>query len=111
MAGYADTVGFDIDATLIIQAEGKWRYRDYVIGAFNRDMPYDQFVREQLACDEMTNWRRGPVYTPEIRDKLIATGFLRNAGMKRTSRRAISRSSSTACCTTPWISSAVACSG
>jgi len=79
VAGYADTVGFDIDATLIIQAEGKWRYRDYVIGAFNRDMPYDQFVREQLAGDEMSDWRRARVYTPEIREKLIATGFLRNA--------------------------------
>ena len=79
VAGYADTVGFDIDATLIIQAEGKWRYRDYVIDAFNRDMPYDQFVREQLAGDEMTNWRRARVYTPAIRDKLIATGFFRNA--------------------------------
>jgi len=79
VAGYADTVGFDIDATLIIQAEGKWRYRDYVIAALNRDLPYDQFVREQLAGDEMSDWRRARVYTPEIRAKLIATGFLRNA--------------------------------
>jgi hypothetical protein len=79
VAGYADTVGFDIDAALIIQAEGKWRYRDYVIDAFNNDMPYDQFVREQLAGDEITEWRQARVYTPEIRNKLIATGFLRNA--------------------------------
>jgi Protein of unknown function (DUF1549) len=35
VVGYADTVGFDIDAALIIQSEGKWRYRDYVIAAFN----------------------------------------------------------------------------
>src|SRR6516225_3822029 len=37
VVGYADTVGFDIDAGLIIQAEGKWKYRDYVIDSFNRD--------------------------------------------------------------------------
>jgi len=79
VAGYADTVGFDIDATLIIQGEGKWRYRDYVIDAFNKDMPYNQFVREQLAGDEMVEWRQARVFTPEIRNKLIATGFLRNA--------------------------------
>jgi hypothetical protein len=68
VAGYADTVGFDIDATLIIQAEGKWRYRDYVINAFNKDMPYDQFVREQLAGDEMTDWRQARAYTLDIRN-------------------------------------------
>ena len=79
VAGYADTVGFDIDATLIIQSEGKWRYRDYVIAAFNDDVPYDQFVREQIAGDEMVDWRHARVFTPEIRKKLIATGFLRNA--------------------------------
>jgi hypothetical protein len=79
VAGYADTVGFDIDATLIIQSEGKWRYRDYVIAALNDDVPYDQFVREQIAGDEMVDWRGARVFTPEIRKKLIATGFLRNA--------------------------------
>src|SRR5207244_12506071 len=45
-----------------------WRYRDYVIRAFNDDKPYDQFIREQLAGDEL-----GPV-TPERR---IATGYYR----------------------------------
>jgi hypothetical protein len=79
VVGYADTVGFDFDFNLIIQPEGKWRYRDYVIAALNKDMPYDQFVREQLAGDEMVDWRRAKVYTPEIREHLIATGFLRNA--------------------------------
>ena len=79
VAGYADTVGFDIDATLIIQSEGKWRYRDYVIAALNDDVPYDQFVREQIAGDEMVDWRRATTFTPDIRKKLIATGFLRNA--------------------------------
>jgi hypothetical protein len=79
VVGYADTVGFDIDATLIIQSEGKWRYRDYVIAALNKDMPFDQFVREQIAGDEMVDWRRARTFTREIRDKLVATGFLRNA--------------------------------
>jgi hypothetical protein len=79
VVGYADTVGFDFDFNLIVQPEGKWRYRDYVIAAFNRDLPYDQFVREQLAGDEMVDWRHARKYTPEIRERLIATGFLRNA--------------------------------
>jgi mono/diheme cytochrome c family protein len=45
-----------------------WRYRDYVIRAFNSDKPYDAFLREQLAGDEMPN--AGP-------DQIIATGFYR----------------------------------
>ena len=45
-----------------------WKYRDYVIRAFNADKPYDQFVREQLAGDEM------PGYNP---DAVIATGYYR----------------------------------
>ncbi len=45
-----------------------WRYRDYVIRAFNEDKPYDRFVREQLAGDEMPDG--GP-------DALIATGYYR----------------------------------
>src|SRR5439155_1092621 len=49
------------------------------IDAFNRYMPFDQYVREQIAGDEMVDWRRAKTFTPLIRDKLIATGFLRNA--------------------------------
>ena len=79
MVGYADTVGFDIDATLIVQAEGKWKYRDYVIAAFNKDKPYDRFVVEQLAGDELVDWRTAAKFTPEIRELLIATGYLRTA--------------------------------
>lgn len=44
-----------------------WRYRDYVVRAFNGDMPFDRFIREQLAGDEIT---------PYTDDQLIATGFL-----------------------------------
>jgi hypothetical protein len=48
-----------------------WRYRDYVIDAFNNDKPYDQFIREQIAGDLL------PAESPQRRDEqLIATGFL-----------------------------------
>jgi hypothetical protein len=79
VVGYTDTVGFDIDAALVIQSEGKWRYRDYVIRSFNDDKPYDRFVTEQLAGDELVDWRNAPKFTAEIRDLLVATGFLRTA--------------------------------
>jgi hypothetical protein len=46
---YADTDGYALNGT----RQGAWRYRDYVIGAFNQDKPYDRFVMEQLAADEM----------------------------------------------------------
>jgi len=46
-----------------------WRYRDYVVKSFNNDKPYDQFVREQLAGDELA---------PHDPDALVATGFLRH---------------------------------
>lgn len=61
---YADSAGFSNDYA----RPNAWRYRDYVIRAFNADMPYDRFVREQLAGDELLN------PTP---DQLIAVGFLR----------------------------------
>jgi mono/diheme cytochrome c family protein len=79
VAGYVDTVGFDTDATNIILAEGKWRYRDYVITALNQDKPYDRFITEQLAGDELFDWRRALRFTPEMREALIATGYLRTA--------------------------------
>ncbi len=79
VAGYVDTVGFDTDATNVILAEGKWLYRDYVIRALNQDKPYDRFLTEQLAGDELFDWRRAPHFTPEMREALIATGYLRTA--------------------------------
>ena len=79
VVGYADTVGFDQDAGLIVPTDGKWRYRDYVIEAFNKDKPYDRFIAEQLAGDEMVDWRGAQHYTDKIREHLIATGFLRTA--------------------------------
>jgi hypothetical protein len=79
VAGYVDTVGFDTDATLVITSEGKWRYRDYVIRAFNDDKPFNRFLVEQLAGDELFDWRRAARFTPEIREALVATGYLRTA--------------------------------
>jgi hypothetical protein len=79
VAGYVDTVGFDVDPDNIIASEGKWRYRDYVIRSFNDDKPYDRFITEQLAGDELVDWRNAKVFTPEIRDLLVATGYLRTA--------------------------------
>jgi mono/diheme cytochrome c family protein len=61
---YAETNGYERDGPKPFV----WRYRDYVIQSFNEDKPYDQFVREQLAGDEM------PGYNP---DAIIATGYYR----------------------------------
>ena len=65
LARYADSGGFHED----IDRPFAWRYRDYVIRSLNADMPYAQFVREQLAGDEL------PEYTL---DSLAATAFCRN---------------------------------
>jgi mono/diheme cytochrome c family protein len=46
---FAETEGFEYDRLLV----GAWRYRDYVIDAFNADLPFDRFVTEQLAGDEL----------------------------------------------------------
>lgn len=63
LARYADSTGFQNDTT----RPNMWRYRDYVINAFNQDKPYDQFIKEQLAGDEIA---------PNDQNALIATGFL-----------------------------------
>ncbi len=54
---YADTDGFAIDA----EKPTMWRYRDYLIRALNQDRPYDRFVREQLAGDELDLGSEGEV--------------------------------------------------
>jgi hypothetical protein len=78
LAGYTDTVTFDEDFGAPVGfIEDKWRYRDYVVNALNADKPYDQFLLEQLAGDELVDWRNAASYTPEILEKLVATGFLR----------------------------------
>jgi len=64
MARYSDTKGYEKDGGRTI-----WRYRDWVIKAFNKDMPFDQFTTEQLAGDLLPN---------ATDDQLIATAFHRN---------------------------------
>ena len=54
-----------------------WRYRDYVIRSFNAGKPYDRFLLEQLAGDELADLSSQAVLTREAMDNLIATGFLR----------------------------------
>ena len=76
--GYTDVAGFDAGVEGAIVVDGMWRYRDWVIRAFNQDMPHDQFLVEQLAGDELVDWRSAEKYTQEILDKLIATGYLRS---------------------------------
>lgn len=67
VARYAESSGKDVN----IAYPHAWRYRDYVIQAFNDDVPYNRFVREQLAGDLL------PASTDEDRARqLIATGFL-----------------------------------
>jgi mono/diheme cytochrome c family protein len=78
-AGYVDVHGSDNDAATVKLSDGKWRYRDYVIRAYNQDRPLDRFITEQLAGDELTDWRTAPTFTPEMQELLVATTYLRSA--------------------------------
>jgi hypothetical protein len=64
-ARYADSDGYEKDKPRPV-----WAYRDWVIGALNRDLPYDRFIIEQLAGDLLPN---------ATQDQRVATGFLRNS--------------------------------
>ncbi|MBV8880386.1 MAG: PSD1 domain-containing protein, partial [Planctomycetaceae bacterium] len=64
-ARYADSDGFEKD-----KPREAWFYRDWVINAFNRDLPYNQFVTEQIA---------GDLLPQATQDQIVATGFLRNS--------------------------------
>jgi len=70
---YADSDGFRADDV----RPNAWRYRDYVIRAFNQDKPYDRFIREQIAGDELY---------PDDPEALIATGFHSNVPYEFNSR-------------------------
>ncbi|MFN0100969.1 MAG: PSD1 and planctomycete cytochrome C domain-containing protein [Bryobacteraceae bacterium] len=76
-AGYVDTTGKDFDPKKTEYADGMWRYRDYVIDAFNSDKPWNRFLTEQLAGDELIDWREAKTRTPEINELLAATGYMR----------------------------------
>ena len=64
-ARYADSDGYEKD-----KGRQVWAFRDWVVGAFNRDLPYDRFLIEQLAGDLLPN---------ATSDQKVATGFLRNS--------------------------------
>ncbi len=78
-AGYCDVYGGDNDAGTIKLGENKWLYRNYVVKSLNADKPFDRFLTEQLAGDELLDWRNAGEFTPQIEELLIATGFLRNS--------------------------------
>ncbi|MBK7930169.1 MAG: DUF1549 domain-containing protein [Bryobacterales bacterium] len=67
---FAESDGFEYDT----HRPDAWRYRDYVIKSFNDDKPYDQFLREQLAGDEME---------PTNHEAIIASGFNRLAALRK----------------------------
>jgi hypothetical protein len=69
LARYADSNGYTVDGPRSI-----WPWRDWVIAAFNKDMPFDQFTLEQLAGDMLKN---------PTKDQIIATGFHRNTGLNQ----------------------------
>ena len=78
LARYADSMGFEADR----EQYHMWRYRDYVIRSLNADKPYDRFVKEQVAGDEIA---------PNDADAVIATGFLRLGPFFQTTIAAQSR--------------------
>jgi len=83
LVGYADSEG-GVSADPIRPVA--WKYRDYVIAAFNEDKPYDRFLVEQLAGDELIDFREASTITPEIVENLTATGMLR-MGIDQTGSR------------------------
>ncbi len=78
LARYSDSEGFKSDET----RPNIWRYRDYVIRSFNSDKPYDRFVKEQIAGDELY---------PGDTDALVATGFNRHFPDESNARNVMQR--------------------
>lgn len=74
LAGYADSEGKRSADSVRPFA---WKYRDWVIKASNADIPYNEFLLEQIAGDELVDWANADQVTPDVVDKLTATGFLR----------------------------------
>ena len=76
LAGYADSEGKRSQDPLRPFA---YKYRDYVIRSLNADKPYDRFLLEQLAGDELADYENAPEMTRELVDNLVATAFLKMA--------------------------------
>ena len=75
LARYADTAGYEGDPDLPYV----WRYRDYVIDSFNRDKPYDLFIKEQLAGDEFDEVMGAGDLPTTPAERVVALTFLRLA--------------------------------
>src|ERR1041384_2788856 len=73
VAGYSDSRGDAGDS----DREVSWKYRDYVIQAMNKNKPINQFILEQLAGDQLVNYKHLTIPTPDQIEPLTATGFLR----------------------------------
>jgi hypothetical protein len=74
-AGYADSNGyFSADSVRPLA----YAYRDYVVRSLNEDKPFDRFITEQIAGDELAGYEPGGDVTPDMVDRLTATHFLRN---------------------------------
>ena len=73
VAGYSDSEGITEQD---LPRPHAYRYRDYVIRALNADKPYDRFLLEQIAGDELADYESAEEITPELYDNLVATGFL-----------------------------------
>ena len=76
VVGYADSDG-KREQDLFRQYG--WRYRDYVVRAYNQDKSHDRFLLEQLAGDELAPYEPNTAVSPEVYDNLVATGFMRMA--------------------------------
>jgi hypothetical protein len=76
LCGYADSEGKRSADPIRSHA---WRYRDYVVRSLNEDKPYNRFLLEQLAGDELFDYESADAVTSEMMDALVATGFLRMA--------------------------------
>ena len=102
LAHYADSDGYEKD----LVRPWAWRYRQWVIDAFNRDLPYDQFTIQQIAGDLLPN--------PTV-DQKVATGFLRNtltnreAGVNRAEARFEQIVNRTNTVATVWLGLTVGC--
>src|ERR1051326_6713616 len=73
VAGYSDSRGDAGDS----DREVSWKYRDYGIHAFNQNKPINQFILEQLAGDQLVNYKHLSIPTPDQIEPLTATGFMR----------------------------------
>ncbi|MBL8294700.1 MAG: PSD1 domain-containing protein [Bryobacterales bacterium] len=74
--GYADSEG---GTSADSSRPHAWRYRDYVVRSFNAGKPFDQFLTDQIAGDELFDYKARTQYTAEEIDLLAATGFWRMA--------------------------------